>query len=961
MRSESAGNATGKGDIPVAAYSPEGVPVFSNNAFTRGIKTATAGDEPLFSDGSDAFIAGVQAACNGTPSLVRVVSGSPERSVYFSFFPSSDEFGPVALAVALPAASPRGTVPGIVTGDGDDPVIISDPDGRVLDVNEPACRQFRYSRPEMLGLRTDDLVAPLCRDAVPARYASLFSKGGGVFENLHVKRDGTVFPVAVHTTVIPYRGRPALVSVSTPIGAGTLGDETTMALREMEKKYRSFFDAAWEGFAVTGPDGVVLDINERFCDLIGQPKRAVIGRPLFGFFAQTGGYDPASLLGSAIGSGCVRFEADLLSSGDAGESLSLECCPVTLQGEPCIRVIARVPSPPSYEEEGGGDGHPVQYLSAFDSAGTGLVIIGDGHQIIRANAEIERMLGAPAGALRGRQWMDFVVDPSVAAVQEETPSPQGSGEWCIDTREIILNTTGGDTVPAVLSVRTIPGSGYSIASVQDISRQRETIGILSEHREMFERLFSSGCEAFIVLDEGYDIHMWNTAAEEMFGYAAAEVRGRNIFPLLFSCEPEEGERIFRRFLEPAATCSGRSPAELSLTTREGDLVHTEASVSRFVHRGHTCLLLIIRDNTERYQAFRSLTEHEEFLRFAIDAAGVGTWDYDTESDLIRMSEDVYEALSFGGPYSSPSGISADAWRAIIHPDDILTSESISLAVMGGAITCFEQELRLMTTDATWNWFALEGKVVEYDPTGRPRRVVGIIRDVQGKKQAESAIREANRKLGLLAGVTRHDILNQIQGLLFYSEEMKTGEYTVDEMVVMAGKIFEMTETVNRQITRTRNYDALGTEPPEWQNIHYLADEIVAGIDIGDLSYQNALPMVEVYADDLFADVLRTVVENAAVHARGATRITMQFSETGDAGIFTIEDDGCGVPAQYKEKIFSHGFSQGAGGGLFIARAIAEVTGIELCETGAVGSGARFELRIPRSGYRRTDTEGADAV
>ena len=47
------------------------------------------------------------------------------------------------------------------------------------------------------------------------------------------------------------------------------------------------------------------------------------------------------------------------------------------------------------------------------------------------------------------------------------------------------------------------------------------------------------------------------------------------------------------------------------------------------------------------------------------------------------------------------------------------------------------------------------------------------------------------------------------------------------MVVMAGKIFEMTETVNRQITRTRKYDALGTEPPEWQNIHYLADEIVS--------------------------------------------------------------------------------------------------------------------------------------
>lgn len=398
-----------------------------------------------------------------------------------------------------------------------------------------------------------------------------------------------------------------------------------------------------------------------------------------------------------------------------------------------------------------------------------------------------------------------------------------------------------------------------------------------------------------------------------------------------------------------------------MTTREGEVVHTEASVSRFMHRGENYLLLIIRDNTERYQTFQSLTEHEEFLRFAIDAAGVGIWDYDTEAGLIRMSEDVYDVLSLGGLDSSPLGVSQDAWRAIIHPDDLLTSDSISLSVMGGAITCFEQELRMKTTDGTWDWFALEGKVVAYDSTGRPRRVVGIIRDVQGKKQAESAIREANRKLSLLAGVTRHDILNQLQGLLFYSEEMKTGEYTVDEMVVMAGKIFEMTETVNRQITRTRKYDALGTEPPEWQNIHYLADEIVSGMDIAGLSYHNELPLVEVYADDLFADVLRTIVENASRHAEGATRLTMRFSETEDAGIFTIEDNGCGISARCKEKIFSHGFSQGAGCGLFIAREIAGVTGIELWETGAVGTGARFELRIPRSGYRSAGVQDADAV
>ena len=171
----------------------------------------------------------------------------------------------------------------------------------------------------------------------------------------------------------------------------------------------------------------------------------------------------------------------------------------------------------------------------------------------------------------------------------------------------------------------------------------------------------------------------------------------------------------------------------------------------------------------------------------------------------------------------------------------------------------------------------------------------------------------------------------------------------------------MTETINRQIIRTRNYDMLGTEPPEWLNIHYLADEIVSGIDLPGISYHNELPMVEIYADCLFADVLRTIVENAPQHATGATQITMRFAETDDAGIFIIEDDGCGIPLKFKERIFSHGFSKGAGGGLFIAHEIAGVTGIELCENGEVGSGARFAFRIPDSGYRFTGVEGTEGV
>lgn len=965
MQSEYSDETKEDGAIPVAGFSSNGTLLFSNTAFHTIAETEMGGNFGMTAGDRKSFLAAVRKACNGTACSLQAELEPSGILASFSLFPSSNKSGPFALTVAIPDegrigadAAPEMGV-NIFSGNGDETVFIADEERRILEANESACRRFGYSRKQMLSLRIDDIVAPRCRDATTARHASLLTNGGGSFENLHVTQDGRVFPVEVQASVIRYDGKPAVLSISKDISEVRMGNQGNDALREMEKKYRSFFEAAQEGFIVADGDGIVLDINERFAALLCQPKRAVIGHSLFSFFAQSGAYDPESLIRSVIEDGWVRFEGEVISPTGNNMVVAMECCPILLQGEQCIRVIARDTPFPSPED--GPIPPSGLYLSAFDISGTGQVIIDRNHRIIRANHEFERIMGASADEMVGRQWMDFVEDPTLAAVVGKADISGRHDAFRLENHEITIRTKTGVIIPSLLSVHSIPGTSMYIVSVQDISHQREMIGKLSEHRKLFERLFASGCEAFVLLDEDYDIRMWNSAAEDMFGYTEADVMGKNIFPLLFSRSPEDGKRIFQRFLEPGTTSSGRTPAELFLSTKEGGAVHTEASVSRFVNSDNTYLLLIIRDNTERYRFIESLTEREEFLRFAIDAARVGIWNYDLEKDVYSLSEDVYAQLSLAGPHTSPSCVSSDAWRAVMHPDDVLTAEGVSLAIMSGTIANLDLEIRLKTADGTWNWFALEGKVVEYDNTGRPQRVVGIIRDVQEKKQAESAIREANRKLSLLAGITRHDILNQIQGLIFYSEELKSGEYTKDEMMVMAGKIYAMTETINRQISRTRLYDTLGTEPPEWQNIHYLADEIVTGMDDLGLSYRNECPMVEIYADYLFAEVLRTIVENGSCHAEGATALTIRFSETDDAGLITIEDDGCGIPLKFKEKIFSHGFSKGAGGGLFIAREIAGVTGIELRETGEVGSGARFELRIPKSGYRFAGVEDAEEI
>jgi signal transduction histidine kinase len=82
---------------------------------------------------------------------------------------------------------------------------------------------------------------------------------------------------------------------------------------------------------------------------------------------------------------------------------------------------------------------------------------------------------------------------------------------------------------------------------------------------------------------------------------------------------------------------------------------------------------------------------------------------------------------------------------------------------------------------------------------------------------------------------------------------------------------------------------------------------------------------------------------------GGKITTIRFSVEEHEGdrVVVCEDDGLGVGAEEKEKIFERGFGKNTGLGLALSREILAITGITLKETGEPGKGARFEMTVPK--------------
>ena len=223
-------------------------------------------------------------------------------------------------------------------------------------------------------------------------------------------------------------------------------------------------------------------------------------------------------------------------------------------------------------------------------------------------------------------------------------------------------------------------------------------------------------------------------------------------------------------------------------------------------------------------------------------------------------------------------------------------------------------------------------------------------DITGQRLAEDAIKASNNKLVLLGSVTRHDILNQLTALAAYLELLREKERdpAVSSHLDTMGKILEV---VRLQLEFTRDYQDLGIKEPVWQNVCTVftrASESFAG---RNLSFSCGTGAAEIYADPLIARAFYNLIDNSIRHGGPVSEIQLLAERDGPDLLLIYGDNGVGIPAEEKEKIFQKGFGKHTGLGMFLIREIFSITGITISETGIPGQGVRFGIRVPSGKFR----------
>ena len=223
-------------------------------------------------------------------------------------------------------------------------------------------------------------------------------------------------------------------------------------------------------------------------------------------------------------------------------------------------------------------------------------------------------------------------------------------------------------------------------------------------------------------------------------------------------------------------------------------------------------------------------------------------------------------------------------------------------------------------------------------------------EIQERKRFEAAIQLANRKLNTLSSITRHDILNQITAIVMYLSLAEETE-TDPEVFGQLKKIEQITDLIQKQIRFTRDYQNIGENAPQWQDVALTIESAITGLDLKKARVEKDLGNHEIFADYLLEKVFYNLVENSVRHGEHVTVIRFSYEKRGDDFVILCEDDGIGIPEAAKERIFKREYYRNTGYGLFLAGEILSITGLTIQETGIPGRGARFEIRVPKGAYR----------
>ena len=552
---------------------------------------------------------------------------------------------------------------------------------------------------------------------------------------------------------------------------------------------------------------------------------------------------------------------------------------------------------------------------------------------------------------------------------------------------------------------------HFVALQRDITERKHAEAALKNSEARTKAIVHSSLDCIVTIDHEGKILDFNPAAEKVFGYARAEVLGRELAQVIIPPSLRERHRhgMMRYLTTGEARVIGKR-IEIVAIRSDGREFPVELAITRIGAEALPTFTGFIRDISERKRAERQLNiqyaiSHAlaesssaeqatpKILQVMCDNFGwdvSGLWSVDSREGVLRCAEiwsapniplDEFKAasrqLTFAHNVGLPGRVWASgqpAWIADVAQDG--NFPRALAAKQAGLHAAFAFPILIgCRVSSVIEIFSREVR----EPDEDLLRTLAVLGSQLGqffqRRQLEDQLFQSQKleTVGKLAGGIAHDF-NSILTAILGQSELLLGDLPAGSP--LARSATEINKAAGRAATLTRQILAYGRKAflrPESLDLNQVIVSMegmfcdLMGDDV-DVRIDPAEGLRAVKAD---AGQIEQVIMNVAINAREAMpnggKLTLETSNVsfdqesvgrypelkpGDYVMLAITDTGTGMSEEVKTRVFepfftTKGVGQGTGLGLSTCYGIIKQSGGHISVYSEPGRGTTFKIYLPQ--------------
>jgi len=611
-------------------------------------------------------------------------------------------------------------------------------------------------------------------------------------------------------------------------------------------------------------------------------------------------------------------------------------------------------------------------------------LLADG-TIAYCNQRFAELLNVPHGKLVGLLLRDFIDTPD----RDVYDNLLWQGQRRSGRGEAHLRPPGGGPVPVFLTFGRLPsecGEGIGVL-ITDLTTQKHHEQLTAAHAELrtiqeneaarraeFEALMNAAPAAIWV---SHDPHCHritgNSAAAEM-------LRMSPELNMSKSAPPDEAPRHFQLFRDGVPLAADNLPMQMAARTGQSTL--DQEIEFRFsdgtahwafgnavplfdAHGGVRGVISAFVDITARKRAEDALRQSEARLLAFLEQLPVGVGAIDLNGRLVVSNAIMRRFVPQVIPSRDPERIGR--WQAF-RPDAAPLDPHhwpMAKALRGETNSC-AAEMLYTTDDGRQIWTRVTSEPLR-DPSGEITGAICVVQDIDAIKQAELALKEADRRKDGFLATLAHELRNPLAPITNSLELMKRAGSdlaTIDyARATMQGQVAHMARLVDDLLDLSRiTRDKLELRKEQFELASVLNHAIEAFHPIVDDAGQELyvlMPAEPVYvnADPVrITQVVGNLLANASKYTPAGGRIELTAAREGSDVVLTVKDNGIGLRADMLEEVFQM-FTQvqaaidrsrgGLGVGLHLVKRLVELHGGQVsAHSEGLGRGSQFVVRLP---------------